>query len=147
MYDMGEEDEEVKKRSRGVYEFLLAVIIVALILLPQLIGTKAVTDESAGLDENGYPTTEKTLAELEAPGTRFGSPTIHEWMDALQSRFPEGKVLNYPNMANLYAALDSGEIDAAMGFLDERKTIAETHPNLALIEGQHPAHLYHGGSV
>ena len=124
----------MKKRYRGAYEILLAVIIIALILLPQLIGTTTITDESAGLDENGYPVTTTTLADLEAPGTVFGTPTIHEWMDALQKRFPEGEVRNYPNMANMYAALDIGEIDAAMGFVDERKTMAGTHPDLAMIE-------------
>ena len=124
----------MKKRTGIKYEILLAVIIVVLILLPQLIGTTTITDESAGLDENGYPTTEKTLADLEAPGTKFGTTTIHEWMDALQKRFPEGEVLNYPHMANVYSALDAGEIDAAMGFPDERKAIAETHPDLALID-------------
>ena len=124
----------MRKRHIGAYEILLAVILIALIFLPQVIGTTTITDESAGLDENGLPTTEKTLADLEAPGMVFGSPTIDQWMDSLKKRFPKGEVRNYPNMANMYAALDAGEIDAAMGFLDERKTIASTHPDLALIE-------------
>ena len=109
----------MRKRHIGAYEILLAVILIALIFLPQVIGTTTITDESAGLDENGLPTTEKTLADLEAPGMVFGSPTIDQWMDSLKKRFPNGKVRNYPNMANMYAALDAGEIDAAMGFLDE----------------------------
>lgn len=37
-------------------------------------------------------------------------------------------------MANLYAGLDAGEVDAALGFIDVRQTLAETHPNLAFIE-------------
>ena len=124
----------MKKKPKVKYELLLAVIIIALILLPQLIGTTTITDESAGLNEDGCPTTAKTLADMEAPGTRFGSPTIHEWIDALQDRFPKGEVLNYPSLANTYSALEAGEIDAAIGFPDERKSIADTHPDLALIE-------------
>ena len=124
----------MKKRSGIVYEILLAAIIVALLLLPQLIGTTTVADGSSGLDENGCPTTAKTLADLEAPDTRFGSPTVQEWVDAIQDRFSEGIVRNYSNMADMYTALDAGEIDAALGFLDERKTMADTHPDLALIE-------------
>ena len=124
----------MKKKGNGIYEILLAVIIILLILLPQLIGTQTVTDETAGVNEDGFPVTELTLEDLEAPGTTFGSPTIDEWIKELEKRFPEGKVRNYTTMADLYTALESGEIDAAMGFIDERKTMAETHPDLAYIE-------------
>ena len=124
----------MKKKSGIKYELLLAMIIIALILLPQLIGTTTITDESAGLDENGCPTTSKTIADLEAPGTRFGSTTIHEWVVEIQNRFPEGEVREYPHMSNVYAALDADEIDAAIGFPDERKTMAGTYPDLALVD-------------
>ena len=116
------------------YEILLAVIICAMLLLQQLIGTTTVTDESAGVDENGCPVTSKTLENLEAPGTKFGSLTIQEWQMEIEKRFPEGEILNYNSMANLYAALDVGEIDAGFGFQDERPTLARTHPDLAMIE-------------
>ena len=123
----------MKKRNTAVYELLLAAILFSVLLLSQLIGTTTVTDEEAGVDENGCPVTSVTLKDLEAAGTRFGVLTIPEWEDELRKRFPEGEIKNYSNMANLYAALDAGEVDAAMGFVDERQTLAGTHPELAFI--------------
>ena len=124
----------MKKNSGAVYEAILALLIIALIFLPQLIGTTTVIDDTAGVDENGCPVTVKTLADLEVPGTRFGTLIIQEWEKDIRNRFPEGEIVHYNSMANLYAALDAGEIDAALGFLDERQTLAGTHPDLALIE-------------
>ena len=115
-------------------EIILAIIIIALVLLPQLIGTTAVVDDTAGLDGNGCPVTAATLADLEVPGTRFGTLTIKEWEGEIQKRFPKGEIRHYNSMANLYAGLDAGEVDAALGFIDERKNLAETHPNLAFID-------------
>lgn len=108
-------------------------MILAGILLPQLIGTTMVTDDSAGVDENGLPIATKTFTDLEAPGTKFGTLTIQEWETEIRKRFPEGEVQHFANTANLYAALDAGIIDAAFGFIDERETVAGTHPNLAYI--------------
>ncbi len=124
----------MKRKPEAFYEILLAVIIIAVILLPQLIGTTTVTDESVNVDENGCPVTSVTLADLEAPGTRFGTLTIHEWETELLKRFPDGEIRHYNNMSNLYAGLEAGEIDAALGFADERPALAKTHPDLALIE-------------
>lgn len=123
-----------RKPDDAFYEILLAAIIIAILLLSQLIGTTKVADESANVDENGCPVTSVTLADLEAPGTKFGTLTIHEWEMELQKRFPEGEIRHYNSMSNVYAGLEAGEIDAALGFADERPTLATTHPNLALIE-------------
>lgn len=117
-------------------EIILAIIIIAIVLLPQLIGTTTVVDDAAGLDENGCPVTATTLTDLEAPGTRFGTLTIQEWENEIQKRFPKGELRHYNSMANLYAGLDAGEVDAALGFIDVRQTLAETHPNLAFIEDE-----------
>lgn len=124
----------MKKKTSGFYEILLAVIIILLLLLPHLIGTVSVIDETEGLDENGCPVTSMTLKDLEASGTRFGSLTIHEWETEILKRFPEGKVHFYNSLSNSYAALEAGEVDAAVGFIDERQTLATTHPHLAFIE-------------
>ncbi len=75
----------MKKNSDAIYEIILAVLIIALMLLPQLIGTTSVADETAGVDENGCPVTSKTLTDLEAPGTRFGTLTIHEWESEIRN--------------------------------------------------------------
>ena len=124
----------MKRKPEAFYEILLAVIIIAILLLPQLIGTTTVTDESANVDENGCPVTSENLADLEAPGKIFGTLTFHEWEMELQKRFPTGEIRHYNNMSNMYAGLESGEIDAAIGFADERPALAKTHPDLAMIE-------------
>ena len=126
--------ERSKKKKHPVkYEIMWAVIIIALILLPQLIGTTKVVDESQGLDENGCPVTSTTFEDLEAPGTVFGTLTITEWQDAIEKRFPKGVLRQYNTVADSYQGLEAGETDAALGFIDERQTLASTHPNLAFI--------------
>lgn len=123
----------MNKKNSAIYEILLAAIFIAIILLSQLIGTTTVTDESKGVDKDGCPLTSTTLEDLEKPGTKFGTLTVHEWETEIHKRFPEGEICNYNSLANTYAALEAGEVDAAMGFLDERQTLAGTHPNLAMI--------------
>ena len=123
----------LNRENSAIYEIILLLLILAGILLPQLIGTTMVTDDSAGVDENGLPIATKTFTDLEAPGTKFGTLTIQEWETEIRKRFPEGEVQHFANTANLYAALDAGIIDAAFGFIDERETVAGTHPNLAYI--------------
>ena len=70
--------DEAKPRPRATYEILIAIAIVVMILVPQLVGTTMVADPSQGLNEDGCPTTAKTLKELEAPGTRFATITNKE---------------------------------------------------------------------
>ena len=123
-----------KKKYRIKYEIMWAVIIIALILLPQLIGTVEVTDESRGLDDSGCPVTSTTYEDLEAPGTVFGTLTITEWQDALEIRFPKGVLRQYNTVADSYQGLEAGETDAALVFIDERQTLASTHPNPSVAE-------------
>ena len=125
--------EFVNRKNTAFYEVLLLLLILAAILLPQLIGTTMVTDDTAGVDENGLPIATKTFTDLEAPGTKFGTLTVREWELEIRKRFPEGEVQQFNTSANMYAALDAGMIDAAFGFIDERPTIAGTHPDLAFI--------------
>lgn len=77
----------MEKKNPIRHEIFLAVIIIALFILPQLIGTTTVIDDTKGLDENGCPVTSTTLEDLEAPGTRFGTLTIHEWEKEIEKRF------------------------------------------------------------
>ena len=46
-----------------------------------------------------------------------------EWEDAVRGRFPQGELRYYQSSANLFTALDAGEVDAALGFFDERETL------------------------
>lgn len=124
----------MKHKSQALYELIMAALIIAVLLLPQFIGTARVHDTSAGINEDGLPVTSATLSDLERPGTRFGIMTVSEWEIEIQKRFPKGEILHYNSFANVYAGLEAGEIDAAFGFLDERRALAETHPQLAFIE-------------
>lgn len=123
----------MKKISIAFYEFLLAVLIIAILLLSQLIGTTTVTDSTEGLDEHGWPVTSTTYEDLEVPGTRFGSMTVYEWEQEVRNRFPEGDIRLYDSFDSMYVALEANEIDAAMGFIDERAILADSHPDLAFI--------------
>ncbi len=123
----------MKQRSIAFYEFILAIIIIAVLLLTQLVGTTTVTDTSEGLDEHGWPVTSTTYEDLEAPGTRFGSMTVYEWEQEVRNRFPEGDIRLYDSFDSMYEALEANEIDAAMSFIDERQILADSHPDLAFI--------------
>ena len=125
---------EVKKKSNAGYELVLAAVIIILIMLTQLVGTTTVIDETKGVNEDGCPVTSRTLNDLEAPGTTFGTLTVPEWENGLKERFPEGELRYYNSMANMYEGVESGEVDAAVGFSDERITLSETRPDMAMIE-------------
>ena len=124
----------MKSKSNAGYELILAVLIICLIMLTQLVGTTTVIDETRGVNEDGCPVTSKTLEDLEAPGTTFGTLTVPEWENGIRERFPEGELRYYNSMANMYEGVESGEVDAAVGFTDERITLSETRPGIAMIE-------------
>ena len=123
----------MKKKSRAFYEALLALALFAVLLLSQLIGTTSVVDETKGVDADGLPVASVTLEDLEAPGTVFGVLTVKEWEDAILARYPGAVIRRYDSMANLLTGLEAGEVNACLGFVDERKTLAEAHPGLAFI--------------
>ncbi|MBQ9010267.1 MAG: transporter substrate-binding domain-containing protein [Clostridia bacterium] len=123
----------MKKRTIAPYEVLLAVFFVVLFLLTQLIRTTTVQDETSGIDEDGLPTTSLTLKDIEAPGTRIAVPMVPEWETALQKRFPDAEIVRYDDLPSAYMAVASGEAGAAFGFIEERRTLANTNPDLAFI--------------
>ncbi|MBE6039648.1 MAG: ATP-binding cassette domain-containing protein [Clostridiales bacterium] len=124
----------MKQKYNAKYELILAVVIICLLMLTQLVGTTTVIDETKEVNEDGCPVTSKTLEDLEAPGTTFGTLTVPEWENGIKERFPEGELRHYNSMANMYEGVESGEVDAAVGFSDERITLSETRPDMAMIE-------------
>ena len=92
----------MKKKSVPFCEALLVLLFFALLLLSQLIGSTSVVDPSLTADENGLPATGTKLEDLEAPGTKFGVLVVPEWEDEIRKRFPEGEIVHYHSMANLY---------------------------------------------
>ena len=124
----------MKHKHDTRYEIILAAAIICLIMLTQLVGTTEVEDETKGVNADGCPVTSKTLEDLEAPGTTFGTLTMPEWENGIRERFPKGEIRYYNSMANMYEGVESGEVDAAVGFSDERLTLAKTRPGIAMIE-------------
>ena len=124
----------MKQKNNARYELILAIAIIGLILLTQLVGTTTVIDETEGINEDGCPVASKTLEDLEAPGTTFATLSVPEWVDGIRERFPEGEIRYYNTMDNMYEGVEAGEADAAVGFNDERITLSETRPELAMIE-------------
>lgn len=81
------------KHNRNAMEALLAAAIVLVLLLVQVVGTTTVTDESAALDEEGYPVTDKTFDDFLEPGTRFGILTGTDWAMDVEKRYPEARIV------------------------------------------------------
>ena len=124
----------MKRKNNARYELVLAIAIVCLILLTQLVGTTTVIDETKGINEDGCPVTSTTLDDLEAPGTAFATLSSPEWENGIKERFPDGELRYYNSMASMYEALEAGEADAAVGFNNERITLSETRPEIAMVE-------------
>ena len=123
----------MKQKSIAKYEAILAAAIIVMILLTQLIGTTLVPDPAANRDEKGLPVTAMTLKDLEDPGTRVGIVISAEWEQTVRERFPQADIHQYGSLSNLYAALSAGEVDAAVGYIDERPTVCRAYPDLAYI--------------
>ena len=56
----------------------------------------------------GCPVTSKTLNDFEAPGTKFATLSMPEWVGGLKERFPEGEIVYYNSMANMYEGIIAG---------------------------------------
>ena len=124
----------MKQKNNARYELILAIVIICLILLTRLVGTTTVIDETNAVNEDGCPLTSMTFDDLETPGTTFATLTMPEWENGITERFPEGELRHYNSMDNMYEAVEAGEVDAAVGFSDERITLAESRPGMAMIE-------------
>lgn len=124
----------MNKKKITHLEILFALIIVIAIILMNLIGTTTISDDSVNVNEDGFPTTDKTFEDFKAPGTRFGIMTGTDWGMEVAKRYPEAEIFQYATAADIYTALDTGKVDVAMGFIDQRPDLKESHPDLAFIE-------------
>ena len=124
----------MKEKNSTRYELILAIVIICLILMTRLVGTTTVIDETNAVNEDGCPLTSMTFDDLETPGTTFATLTMPEWENGITDRFPEGELRHFNSMDNMYEAVESGEVDAAVGFSDQRITLAESRPGMAMIE-------------
>ena len=126
---------EIKKKKKGIvrYEIVLALVIIAVILLTQTIGTTSVIDPSS-VDENGHPITDKTFEDLAEPGTRFGIITGNELGIQLMKYYPDGEFQMFNTFPDVYTAVNEGIVDAATAFIDQRDEIESANPNVAFMD-------------
>jgi hypothetical protein len=120
----------MNKKKITHLEILFALIIVIAIILMNLIGTTTISDDSVNVNEDGFPTTDKTFEDFKAPGTRLGIMAGTDWGMEVAKRYPEAEIFQYATAADIYTALDTGKVDVAMGFIDQRPDLKESHPDL-----------------
>jgi len=85
----------MNKKKITHLEILFAFIIVIAIILVNLIGTTTISDDSVNVNEDGFPTTDKTFDDFKAPGTRFGIMTGTDWGMEVAKRYPEAEIFQY----------------------------------------------------
>ena len=120
------------KVKTSTVEAILAVLIILLLVLSQLVGTTTVSER--GVDENGYPVTDKTFDDFKQPGTRFAVLTGTDWAFEVMKRYPDAEILSFDTHADIYNALDTGMVDVAVGFISDRDELKLSHPDIAFIE-------------
>ncbi len=116
------------------WEIIIIIAIVLAIILPQIVGTTYVSDSNAPVGDDGYISTDKTFEDFAEPGCKIGILTGTYWADAVMERYPQAEVLYYNSFADEYSALDSGAIDAAVGYVSSKGELKETHPDIAFID-------------
>ena len=107
------------------WEIIIIIAIVLAIILPQIVGTTYVSDSTAAVGDDGYISTDKTFEDFEGEGTKIGILTGTYWADAVMERYPQAEVLYYNSFADEYSALDSGAIDAAVGYVSSKGELKE----------------------
>lgn len=92
---------------------MIVLLIAAALLVPQLTGNRTNTYETG---EDGEPLPGVSLSELNQGGTRIAVLTGSELLTAAQEVFPEATPVQYDTFADIFYAVDSGKVDAALGF-------------------------------
>lgn len=123
-----------EKNATAQLEVLLALIIALLLFLPQIIGKTTVTDLSIDVNEEGYPVTERTFEDFEAPGTRFAVMAGSDWAYEIIKKYPQAEILQLASAADIFTAVDAGKADVGMGFHSAREELKKSHPDLAFVE-------------
>ena len=121
------------KQNHLALERALFAAIVIVLLLFNLVGTTEIRDATVNVDEDGYPLTDKTFDDFAAPGTRFAVITGSDWGNELMARYKDAVVLSFDTQADVYNAIDSGKVDAGIGYMTQRDGLKTSHPDLAFI--------------
>lgn len=118
----------MSKKKR--YEILIVLVIAALLLLPQLIGNGSIVYETG---EDGENIPSLTQADLDHPNIRIAVLTGSELYTAAKEHFPEATPVQYDTFADIFYALDTGKVAAALGFDTNIPLVRQSYPGLAVI--------------
>lgn len=113
-----------------LYEVLIAVLIIALVLVPSVLGA-ASSEYEEGSD--GKPVPSLGLADLQKPGTKIAILTGSELTDTMQDFFPEAQALQYDTFADVFNALVMGKVDAALGFYPHLTIVPQSYPGITYV--------------
>ena len=61
----------------------------------------------------------------------------------VEARYPEGEILDFNTQADIYSAIDSGKVDAGIGFVSQIDELKISHSDIALIS--EPISILHYG--
>lgn len=115
------------------YEWIILAGIIVLLIITQLVGKTTIGDQTANVDSEGYPLTDKTFDDFNVPGTRFAVLTGTEHAFDIEAKYPDAEILYFDSQADIYSAVAGGKADAGVGYIEQRQELKESHPDLAMI--------------
>lgn len=80
-----------------------------------------------------YPSTNKTLGELNVPGLRISALTGTELADFPKKAFPDCEIVNYNSFTDMFLALETGKADAAAAYYTQLSMVSDNYDDLAYI--------------
>ena len=117
-------------QRKTLYEIIIAAAIAALLLLTGFIESG---DGPRSAGDDGAPVPCMGFTEINRAGARIAVLTGSELYTAAVERFPLATPVQYDTFADLFYALDSGKVDAALGFDTNIPLVRQSYPGLAVI--------------
>lgn len=91
-------------RKKLLYEVLIALVLLALMLVPSIRGSKDVT---YARDNEGKLVPSLTLHDLDTPDTKFAALTGSELVLVVEDAFPHAQCLEYDTFADVFHAVET----------------------------------------
>lgn len=117
-------------QRKTLYEIIIAAAIAALLLLTGFIESG---DGPRSAGDDGAPVPCMGFTEINRAGARITVLTGSELYTAAVERFPLATPVQYDTFADIFYALDSGKVDAALGFDTNIPLMRQSYPGLAVI--------------
>lgn len=80
-----------------------------------------------------YPSTRKTLKDLDVPGLRFAVLTGSDATFFLPQLYPECELVYFNSFTDIFLALETGKADAAATYYSQQAMVSDTYDDLAFI--------------